>query len=168
MSGAGGAVMNFLTSTLDKKRYLNELKRCCSYGYPFFREGVSGIVIGPFFSVAYYSPYEWNRRISHECNRAWGYVKEVDGRTHVHYIRGKGMLTPFWVLLLTLICYLIFMIGLDFDFSILLHPGILLFVPGIVLAICVGTALGSTVTDAGIAGEQEIIRMLVNPKDYYC
>ena len=160
--------MTVLTSELDKKQYLNELRRSCSVIYPFFSEGVTGIVIGPFFSVAYYCPYEWNRRITHECNRAWGYVKEVDGKTQVHFIRGKGLLTPFWVLLLSVLCYLIFLFALDFDFSVAVHPAVFLMAFGTALFTCLTTVIASCVTDAGIAGAGEITRMLTNPKDYYC
>ena len=160
--------MHQIESQLSVTEYLRELGGCCSLRYPFFSEGVTGFVLGPFFCVAYYSPYEWNRRISHECNRAWGYVKEVDGKTHVHFIRGKGLLTPFWFLLISLLCYLVFLICLDFDFSIAAHPMMFLMAFGIALFTCLTTAFASWVTEAGMAGEGEITRMLTDPKDYYC
>lgn len=160
--------MNTIESHLTKKQYLSELKGCRTGGYPLFSEGVTGIVIGPFFSMAYYSPYEWNRRITHECNRAWGYVREVDGKTQVHFIRGKGLLTPFWFLLILLLCYVIILFSLDFDFEIAAHPAVLLMCVGISLFTCLTTAFASYITDEGIAGEAEIFRMLSNPKEYYC
>lgn len=160
--------MYHIESQLNVKQYLLELQDCCSLRYPFFSEGVTGFVLGPFFSVAYYSPYEWNRRISHECNRAWGYVKEVEGKTQVHFVRGKGLLTPFWFLLISVLCYLVFLICLDFDFSIAARPMMFLLAFGIALFTCLTTAFASWITDAGMAGEAEITRMLTNPKDYYC
>lgn len=160
--------MNRLEYDAGRKQYLSALKACQTGGYPLFSEGVIGIVIGPFFSMAYYCPYEWNRRITHECNRAWGYVKEVDGKTQVYFIRGKGLLTPFWFLLISVLCYLIFLFALDFDFSLAVHPMVLLMSFGIALFTCLTTVIASCVTEAGIAGEGEITRMLRNPKDYYC
>jgi len=157
-----------LVSELNKELYLRALKDCRTGGYPVFSEGVTGIVIGPFFSMAYYSPYEWNRRITHECNRAWGYVKEVNGKTQVRYIPGKGLLTPFWFLLISLVCYLIFLFCLDFDYSVAMHPIVIFASLAISLFCCLTTAFASWITDAGIAGEAEITRMLTNPSEYYC
>lgn len=160
--------MRMIESHLDRKRYLSALKGCRTGGYPVFSEGVTGIVIGPFFSMAYYSPYEWNRRITHECNRAWGYVKEVDGKTQVHFIRGKGMLTPFWVLLFWILCFLTFVISAG---ESTVAGNELLFLLGsfaAALFVCVPSAVGSCFTDEGIYGEAEIERMLTNPQEYYC
>lgn len=160
--------MRMIESRLDRKRYLSALKVCRTGGYPMFSEGVTGIVIGPFFSMAYYSPYEWNRRITHECNRAWGYVKEADGKTQVHFIRGKGLLTPSLFLLITLLCYLIFLFGLDFNLFVVGHPLVIFSSFGIALFTCLTTAIASCFTDEGIYGEAEIERMLENPQEYYC
>ena len=98
-------------SALCRKDYLTKLKQTFRSPFLLFSEHVSGIVIGPFFSVAYHSPYEWNRRITSECNRAWGYVQEIDGKTTVGFVRGKGLLTPSWFLIYTVLCYLIFLLG---------------------------------------------------------
>lgn len=160
--------MYCIETPMKAGEYLQELRGCCSLRYPFFSEGVTGIVLGRFFSVAYYSPYEWNRRISHECNRAWGYVIEDDGKTEVQFIRGKGLLTPFWIAFIAVLCYLIFLICLDFDYTIAAHPMILLMSFGIAIFTCLTTAFASWITDEGVAGEGEITRMLTNPKDYYC
>lgn len=89
--------MYSLKSDLNKEEYLKRLHQTFRSPFQLFDERVCGIVIGPFFSVAYHSPYEWNRRITSECNRAWGYVKEVDGKAEVQFIRGKGLLSPFWL-----------------------------------------------------------------------
>lgn len=160
--------MNRLECNLNRKQYLSALKGCRTGGYPLFSEGVTGMVIGPFFSIAYYSPYEWNRRITHECNRAWGYVKETEGKTQVHFFRGKGLLTPSWFLLITLLCYLIFLFGLEFDYSVAAHPLVIFASFAVALFTCLTTAIASSLTDEGIYGEAEIIRLLTNPKDYYC
>lgn len=160
--------MNCLESNLDVNNYLSALKNCRTGGYPIFTEGVTGTFIGQFFSVAYYSPYEWNRRITHECNRAWGYVKEHNGKTKVYFVRGKGFLTPFWVLVYWFACYLIFLFSLAADVMVTEEPMFLLVALILSLFICFISAAGSFFTDAGIAGENEILRMLQNPEDYYC
>ena len=160
--------MNKLECNLSRKQYLSALKDCRTGGYPMFSEGVTGFVIGPFFSMAYYSPYEWNRRITHECNRAWGYAREVGGKTEVHFVRGKGLLTPFWFLLISMLCYGIILFSLEFDFEIAAHPAVLLICLGISLFTCLTTAFASYITDEGIVGEAEIMRMLSDPSEYYC
>lgn len=160
--------MNRLECNLNRKQYLSALKGCRTGGYPLFSEGVTGIVIGPLFSIAYYSPYEWNRRITHECNRAWGYVKEAEGKTQVHFVRGKGLLTPFWVLLIALLCYLVFLFGLEFDYSVATHPLVIFSSFAVALFTCLTTAIASCFTDEGIYGEAEIERILSNPQEYYC
>lgn len=160
--------MNYIISDLDAKAYLRALKACRTGGYPMFSEGVTGIVIGPFFSIAYYSPYEWNRRITHECNRAWGYVKDVGEKTEVRFIRGKGMLTPFWVVFFWIVCFLIFLISGDGELVAGSEPVFLFTSLIAALFVCVPSAIGACYTEEGIYGEAEINRILTNPKDYYC
>ena len=94
-------------SRLQPKAYLGALKSCFSFPLAFFHsERVTGIVLGRFFSVAYHSPWEWNRRITSECNRAIGYVKGTGEGTEIHFIRSRGLLSPFWLVFWTLICML--------------------------------------------------------------
>ena len=148
-------------SELCRKDYLTKLKQTFRSPFLLFSEHVSGIVIGPFFSVAYHSPYEWNRRITSECNRAWGYVQEIDGKTTVRFVRGKGLLTPSWFLIYTVLCYLIFLL------SGMYEPVFFAISCGIALVACLATAFQSIITDAGEAGFHEVTRLLMYPEAYY-
>ena len=165
--------MNTLESNLTKKAYLSALKGCLMSPFGVFSERVTGIVIGSFFSVAYYSPYEWNRRITHECNRAWGRVVETENGTEVRFIRGKGLFSPFWLILLTVLFAIMEFIMLFgeshglIDFSG--EMGLMwLSAAGISFVICVITAFHSSITQQGIEGAGEITRMLRDPSEYYC
>ena len=165
--------MHVLESALPKNAYLNALKGCLTSPFAVFSARMCGIVMGSFFSVAYYSPREWNRRITGECNRAWGWVKEVDGKTEVHFIRGKGLFSPFWLIFLTLLLAVmeIFMVfsevGGAFDLSGEMGM-VWLFATGISVVTCGISAFHSSITEQGIEGAGEITRMLRDPSEYYC
>lgn len=153
--------MYHFESALRKDEYLCVLK--CTFRSPFllWDERVCGTVIGPFFAIAYHSPYEWNRKITGEINRAWGYVKQTEENTQVFFLRGKGCLSPFWFLFYALICYLMFLFSLGYD------PSFLWVSLGISLFICVTTAFQSVITEAGEAGFHEVTRLLQHPENYY-
>lgn len=153
--------MYTLYSDLSKREYLRSLKKTFRSPFLLFSEHVSGITIGPFFSLAYHSPYEWNRRITSECNRAWGYVKEIDGKAHVRFVRGKGLLAPSWFLIYTVLCYGIFLLYGVYE------PVFLLISCGIALVACLATAFQSIITEAGEAGFHEVTRLLLHPEEYY-
>ena len=162
--------MNTICSELSCKEYLLHLRQLFSSPFSIFNERVTGFTCGPFFSVAYYSPYEWNRRITSECNRAWGYVKEVDGRTQIRYIRSKGQFSPFWLLFiygLWLAVFGIFAIMNEIPFAELFVWQVWVMGAVVSLGICAVTAFQSSVNEAGIAGENEILKLLLNPDDYY-
>lgn len=165
--------MNRLESQLDRGTYLRELVDCFDSPFALFSERVTGIVVGSFFSVAYYSPYEWNRRITSECNRAWGYVKEVDGKTEIRFVRGKGMFSPFWLLLVTALFWIMILvmtvweggsIGELFEESKMIW----MFSIGCSIVICGITAFHASITEQGAAGAGEITRLLRDPKEYFC
>ena len=159
--------MYTLSTELSKDAYLSALKQTFQSPFRLWDERVCGIVIGPFFSVAYHCPYEWNRRITSECNRAWGYAKEIDGQTYVTFIRGKGLLSPFWFLFYTLLCHVIVLVCGGYELY-MGHEG-LFFGISIAMAIvaCLTTAFQSIITEAGEAGFHEVTRLLRHPEDYY-
>ena len=117
-----GECVYYLESSLTANEYLSQLKRTFCSPFLIYDERVCGIIIGPFFSVAYHSPHEWNRRITSECNRAWGYVKEVDGKASVTFMRGKGLLSPFWLVFCTLLWYAVLSLKFGHE-PVLLSPG---------------------------------------------
>lgn len=155
--------MELITSQLPAKVYCAYLRQKLDSPFYLLDERMNGIVIGPFFSLAHHAQWEWNRRITSECNRAWGFVREKNGVTEVRFIRGKGMLTPFWVMIYTVV------------FAFLCHMELQMtsgwiWVVGFVvsLIVCGFTAIEDSITENGISGEGEITRFLRNPKEYYC
>lgn len=163
--------MNSLESDLSKREYLIQLKGCFDNPFLLWNERVCGFIIGPFFSVAYHCEYEWNRRITSECNRAWGWVKDADGKTEVKFIRGKGMLSPFWMLFLILVCAIILFISVGATpVPLTAEDAAYVWFASITcsLIICGVSALASSMTEAGQEGAGEITRMLRNPRDYFC
>ncbi len=153
--------MYYLESHLSKQEYLSRLRDTFRSPFGIYSERVCGITLGPFFSVAYHSPYEWNRRITSECNRAWGMVKEVDGKTEVRFFRGKGYLSPFWLLFFTLFGYVVLLLSAGYE------PAFVWVSFGISLLLCIVSAFESTITAQGEAGFHEISRLLLNPEEYY-
>ncbi len=128
---------------------------------------MTGIVVGPFFSVAYYAPLEWNRRITGECNRAMGIVKTADGKTEVSFIRSKGLLSPFWFLGIMAVVLLSFFLVVDSQ-EWQSGAGTAVWYSFLISAtICGFTALEACLTEQGAAGEWDIDSFLTNPREYF-
>ena len=156
-----------LQSDLSKRNYLESLMQTFRSPFLLWDERVCGIIVGPFFSVAYHSSYEWNRRITSECNRAWGYVTELDGKAYIRFIRGKGLLSPFWLIFYTLLCHVILLLCGGYELYAG-HEGLFLVISfAMALFACLVTAFQSLITDQGEAGYHEITRLLLHPEDYY-
>lgn len=158
--------MEYLKSELDWKIYLIHLKDCCSSPLSLFRERVTGLVIGPFFSVAHHTDYEWDRRYSTVCTRAWGYVREKEGKTVVRYVRWYGLLTPFWVLFFLAFWTICLLIVLEPGTAV--DAGIWLGILLVGLFPCLITAFAAVVTERGEYSHGELTKLLRNPENYYC
>lgn len=149
-------------SELSRNEYREELRSCIGWKIPFMGDCLNGILIGNFFSVAYYSPYEWNRRITCECNRAMGYLKQTGEGTQVHFVRSKGLLSPLWLVLLMAFFGAICTAAYGWWKGLVLGTVM-------TLAVCGATALTSSITEEGEAGAGVITMLLKNPKEfYYC
>ncbi|MBQ7002122.1 MAG: hypothetical protein IJN67_13985 [Oscillospiraceae bacterium] len=155
--------MELITSQLPAKAYCAYLKQKLDSPFYFWDERMNGIVIGPFFSLAHHAEWEWNRKITGEINRAWGFVQEKDGVTEVRFLRGKGLLAPSWMLFITVlgVAALYFNIG---EMMEQFWPACL----AIALAVGITTAIQASFTENGVAGAGEITRFLRDPKEYYC
>ena len=88
-------------------------------------------------------------------------MTEVDGKAYVRFFRGKGLLSPFWVLLYAAVIYLMLFLQFGHD------PIFVVTALGISFAVCVVTAFQSLITDAGEAGFHEVTRLLLHPEEYY-
>lgn len=155
---------NRIQSELKAKAYISALRQRFSNPCAIFSERVTGIAIGPFFSVAYYSPYEWNRKITSECNRAMGWVKAVDGKAQVHFVYGKGQFSLFWPLFYTALFRLVLWFPSSWG-----YPLDILISAGLSLLLCGGTALHDSLTDAGAEGKDVLTSLLEEPDQfYYC
>lgn len=151
-----------ISSPLNPGTYLALIRR--SFGFPLavYSERVTGITIGRFFSVAYYCPFEWNRRITNECNRAMGYVKETDGGSEVRFIRSAGMLSTSWLLFWTAVFSAFYYVKLE---EISLFSVLLCAAAAFVL--CLVTAFIDSLTEEGIQGAGVITRLLEKPDEFY-
>lgn len=159
--------MNYIYSSLSRRGYLDALRQRFENPLNFFDERVTGVVFGSFFSVAHYQEYEWNRRITSECNRAYGYVRESHGELEIRFIRGKGMLSPSWLLVWIIMIRLVFLameIGSGYSIGIAAW----LVSAAIALLVCAISAFHSSITDKGVAGAYEIDKLLTDPENYYC
>lgn len=161
--------MDYLRSDLSAKSYLSSLRTIATFNFTLWEHYASGIVIGPFFSVAYHSPYEWNRRITRGCNRAWGYVKDTGGSCEIYFLRGKGVFSPFWLILMTLLCRLILGIGSN-EYVFTEFPWLLWVIStAAALVSCGISAFHSSITEEGEAGAGVITMILRAPNEfYYC
>ena len=160
--------MHYLYAQLPKEEYLENMKQKFDSPFRLWDERITGFVLGRFFSVAHYQEHEWNRKVTSECNRAWGFVKETDGELEICFLRGKGLLAPEWLLLYTLLCRLIFLVAQIRD--PMLDMGIYGWLLSAVCALIVGivTAIQCCFTEKGQEGEGELIRFLLDPENYYC
>ena len=155
-------------SKLPRDKYLAAMKRKFDSPLWLFDERITGFVIGPFFAAAHYQSYEWNRKITSECNRAWGYVKEADGELEIRFVRGKGLLAPGWFLVLTLFCRILCLF-FELREGQMLPGGAMWLISAVcALVTCGASALESCLTEAGAAGAREIDKFLKDPENYYC
>lgn len=160
----GKNMVYYIESELSPKDYLLNLKSRFHSPFALFCERVTGVAAGPFFSVAYYSPYHWNRKITNECNRAFGLVKVVDGKTQVHFIYSKGLLSPFWLLFYFLLPFLVFLFnGLVRDVPVPCWIGSTL----ISALVCGSSAIRDSLTEEGIAGVDVLTSLLMEPDQFY-
>lgn len=156
-----------LYSGMPKDQYLKTLKRKFDSPLRLCDSRVTGLVIGSFFAAAHYQSYEWNRRITGECNRAWGIVKASHGKLEICFIRGKGLLAPGWFLVLTSLCRVILLLA-EMGEYYTLGPLAWVLSAACALIACAVTALGSSVTEEGAQGIREINKFLEDPENYYC
>ena len=160
--------MEYLKSELPAKVYLSELKASLMSPFAIFRERVTGFVLGPFFAVAHHSDYEWDRRFNMVCSRAWGYAKKSEEGTEIHFLRWHGFLTPFWLVIFTMLCLIMNVIAMGDNDGVIPLMTLLIVSIGISLVICVASAIGTVMTERGDTSQGEITRLLKNPEDYYC
>ena len=163
-----------ITSDLPRKEYLRELKGCFGSPFAVFDERIVGIVIGPFFSVAHHTEYEYDRRFNVLCNRAWGWVKTnpADGKTEVNFFRSSGLWSAFWLVFFTLLIPAMVNISAYLEGFGSFSPDemglVWIMSAAASLLICGLSTLEVVFTDSGAYGAGEITKLLRDPKDYYC
>lgn len=104
-------------------------------------------------------PWEWNRRIKSECNRAFGFVRCESGETEVRFICSRGLFPPSWLVFFTLVSEIFFLLGnmtgVGWICSVIFS-----------LLICGASAIDVGLTDNGRAGVWEVYQFLQNPEKY--
>ena len=160
--------MDVLYPRQSKEDYLRLLKGTKRIRFPFPGDVLNRLVVGRFFSIAYHSPYEWNRQITMECNRAVGYVKEQYGQTEVHYVLLKGWCSlggilaffTIWMLLMTILGLLA-----ELPLQELFSNALVWIVAVVATAVFVLiTAFHSSITEAGEQGENLVMKLLKYPE----
>lgn len=159
--------MEYIYSPMEKRAYLAALRRKFTNPLNLYEERVTGFVLGSFFAAAHYQEYEWNRRITSECNRAYGFVKESHGELEIRFLRSKGMCGPAWFAVWLLFCRLIFLV-VEIGAAEKLGIGAWIASFAIALVVCLISAFHSSITEKGVAGVYEINRLLEDPESYYC
>lgn len=90
-----------VSSNLSKEAYLEEFRSQVKGNFFCFgEERFTGFVIGNFFSIAYHSGYEWNRRYTNEKNRAIGFVRRNGTGCKVYAVRLRGYTNPMSLIIL--------------------------------------------------------------------
>lgn len=151
--------MKYLEVPFPKGKYLADMKDKRDSVFSVFDARITGIVLGPFFAVAHHMPWEWNRKITGECNRAYGFVTEKEGKTKIHYFRSFGQLSLGW--LLTFILIIELMGGLELGWTGLAVSA------GLSLLVCGLSSLGVLLTENGQIGAAELEQFLKNPEEYF-
>lgn len=154
--------MSYLEVPYPKGKYLADMKDKRGSIFSVFDERVTGMVFGPFFAVAHHMPREWNRKITGETNRAYGFVMEKEGRTQIRYIRSFGQLSFGWLLLITVFGELVFALsGEALGWTGLAASAV------ISLLVCTVTSIGELMTENGQIGAAELEKFLKNPEEYF-
>lgn len=91
--------MQIITS-IERKKYLRELRGQTESWFAFGQRRFTGIVLGNFICITSHSGYEWDRRFTCHKNRAIGFVKETDEGCKVSVITTAGFMDPISILLL--------------------------------------------------------------------
>lgn len=84
---------------------------------------------------------------------------------------GKGMLSPFWLVFYMLLCFAMFVLIFAYHDAVrdVVSEFRTFFWCSVVvsLIVCVISAVQSCLTDQGLLGQAELIRLLEKPEEYY-
>ena len=152
--------MQRIVSELSTDVYAFEMRQRLRLLPRWFHGGLSGVMIGRFFSVAHRAEYNINRKITSECHRAIGYLSAQNGRTCVKYVHTAGLFSMFWLILFSAFFAVMFMQDESYLVRFLLPVSMSIFICGI-------TAIADSVTQNGIESMDELYRFLRNPQEYY-
>ena len=101
--------MRYLVS-MEKKRYLYELREQLGSFTDFFSERFTGVVWGGFIYITHHAGFEWNRKITNEKSRAIGFVTKHGDGCAINVIFTRGFLDPWWMGIFYLLFLVLFWI----------------------------------------------------------
>lgn len=153
-----------IVSEISTVEYLREMKGHLESFTDFGMERLTGIVIGPFFSVTYHSGHEFNRRITDEKHRAIGFARACEDKTVVRCVRLAGMTNPVSLILIYAFCLLF---GLLKEPYVLKDPIYLWACVGVTVIAALATAFTSSITERGQLGSKTLTAFLIDPANYY-
>lgn len=145
------------TVSLSSKEYASYLRRNIRLFPHFWGGSMSGFVIGRYFSIANRAEYEWNRRITCECSRAFGVIVPKENGAEIRYIQVYGLFSPFWLISSFLLFTAVFWSGIHvLGYSLLIGA---IFS----LMLCGSSALMHSFTPEGIQTSDDLEYFLLNP-----
>lgn len=151
-------------SKLPQPVYLYEMKEHLGSGGGGV-EGLTGFVIGNFFSVTYHSGHEFNRRITNEKHRAIGFARSDGDGTKISCIRLAGMTNPLSLLVIYACFFLAFLIKGGAEMA--LKPEMLVLNVALTGGLALFTAIKDSITERGQEGSKMLTAFLIDPVDYY-
>ncbi len=158
----------YIHSDVEKKKYLRELRYQMESWFAFGDTRFTGVILGNFIYITHHAGHEYNRRISNEKSRAFGFVtKEKDG-CGVHVICTWGYLDPFSIVSLYLVAMLIisvasFMQTMEMAINPFATPAVCWGIAVSVLFVSAITFVQSWFTERGQESMRELLTLLQNP-----
>lgn len=161
-------------SALNKKEYLDQMRQRMDSLLNMGDERYTGIIVGSFFWVTYHSGYEWNRKITNEKNRAFGFVHDDSTGCCVRCVCTKGYLDPF--AMIPLFTFLLILTSLVGSLTMLDNGGdfrdeFLAFTLGFsavyTLIFAVASFIQVSMTERGCQGKSYLMALLHHPEDPY-
>lgn len=152
-----------IISSLEKKKYLRDLRAQMESIFAFGEPRSTGLVLGNFFYITRHAGYEWARKYSNEKHRAIGFVTGRSDSCAVNVICIPGHLDPVSLVLYYLLCMVVFVIH---DAQTVGSPNYLTAsIWAVVCSLAAGfiSAAVSCFTDRGRTAYADLVTLLRNP-----
>ena len=141
-----------ITMPQSPQKYIAHIKSRLDSPLSLGRERFTGVCLGPFFSVNYYSGEEFGRRCYPIMNKAIGVVRNIEGKAEVSFYIFRGLTAPPSLIGIFLLSLLIF--------EIVKAPGAIYFALGWTVAVTLSTFLCTSFSEIGQYGTAKLKQFL--------